>query len=374
MSEQRVRHVKELAQRWVEEGITPALVFIVARRGAVVLHEAFGRLTPEPDSPPLARDTIFPLASLTKPVTATAVMTLVDDGLLGLNRPVSVYIPEFVGDGKEAVLVHHLLSHTSGLQENDVDAHAEAKTGTVEIPDPGENQHARIHEDLYVRYDAPLSRPPGEHMSYSTLGYELLGEIVRRLSGSSLADYARQRIFAPLGMDDTYYIVPGSAKRRVVRRHSDAVGYPFIDSEEFMATPGAGYGAYSTAMDMAVLGQMFLNGGSYGDVRILSPATVSKMTRNQIPGIGGGGLKGEGVEFHAEASWGYGWGIHGQEEWSDYPGTLQSPEAFSHSGTGGIYFWADPVYDLVGAHFCVALEHHRNHDLFVNAVTAAVDD
>ena len=100
MSAQRVEHVVNLAKGWVDGGVTPALVILVARRGVVVAHEAFGNLTPEPDSSPLAHDTIFPLASLAKPITATATMILVEDGLLGLNRPVSEYIPEFVGEGQ----------------------------------------------------------------------------------------------------------------------------------------------------------------------------------------------------------------------------------------------------------------------------------
>ena len=92
-SARRIRLVKDLARSWVDEGITPALIVLAARRGLVVLHEAFGHLGPEPESPPLERDAIFPLSSITKPITATAVMGLVEDGLLGLNRRVSDYIP-----------------------------------------------------------------------------------------------------------------------------------------------------------------------------------------------------------------------------------------------------------------------------------------
>src|SRR5256714_10552574 len=106
MSAQRVRRVAQLAEGWVTQGITPALVVLVARRGVIVLHEAFGRVTPEPDSPPLQRDTIYPLTSITKPITATAAMILAEEGLLGFSRPVSEYIPEFTGEGKGAVMVH----------------------------------------------------------------------------------------------------------------------------------------------------------------------------------------------------------------------------------------------------------------------------
>src|SRR5215467_7971689 len=108
MSARRVRHVGQLAAGWVAQGITSALVVLVARRGVIVLHEAFGRLTPDDDAPPLPPDAIYPIASITKPITATAVMILVEDGLIGLNRPVAEYIPDFVGEGKDRIMVYHL--------------------------------------------------------------------------------------------------------------------------------------------------------------------------------------------------------------------------------------------------------------------------
>src|SRR5438093_9713957 len=96
MSAPRIAQVARLAEGWVRDGIHPALVVLVTRRGVIVLHEAFGKLRPEPDSPPVVRDTIFPIASITKPITATLAMQLVEDGVLGLNRPVQDYLPEFV--------------------------------------------------------------------------------------------------------------------------------------------------------------------------------------------------------------------------------------------------------------------------------------
>src|SRR5262249_50983070 len=160
--------------------------------------------------------------SLTKPITATAAMILVEDGLLGLQRRVSDYIPEFIGEGKQAVMVHHLLTHTSGLRDEDVRAHAAKKRGVVTIPPPEATQHPWINEDLFLRYDAPLWKPPGVEMSYSNCGYNLVGEIVRRVSGQALADFASERIFEPLGMQETFYIVPDVVRARIVRRPLDA--------------------------------------------------------------------------------------------------------------------------------------------------------
>ena len=219
-------------------------------------------------------------------------------------------------------------------------------------------------------------------MSYSSYGYNLLGEIVRRVSGQALVDFARDRIFEPLGMQDTFYIVPDAVRARIVRRPLDAPfaitgarGLPGTETRERQELPLASNGVYSTAMDMAIFGQMFLNRGSYGEARILSPAAVAEMTRNQIPGIGAQFFG----EIFPEASWGFGWSIHGHKK-ALQEGSLHSPQAFDHHGAGGTYCWVDPVYEIVGVYFSVALEHIDDtrvkacYDLFTNAVTAAVVD
>jgi CubicO group peptidase (beta-lactamase class C family) len=369
-SPERMAGVKDLAAGWVDEGITPSLVVLAARRGVIALHEAFGKLTPAEDSPPLETDSLFPMTSITKTITATAAMCLVEDGLLGLNRPVTSYIPEFSGEGKDAVLVHHLLTHTSGLRQEEIDAHVARVSHDVVIPPPDATQHPAVQEWLYERYGAPLWRPPGEEMSYSDLNYDLLGEIVRRVSGASLSDFTTDRIFRPLGMSDTYFVLPESLKHRAVRR---PVGARFSAREEVeMDIPFPAAGLSSTALDMAVFGQMFLNRGRYGDARILSPPTVAAMTRNQIPGIS---VEYFG-EFHDEAYWGYGWDVHGPGKWSNYPAALLPPEAFRHSGLGGVHYWIDPVHGIVGVYFSVNPDPDRPTptEHFVDAVTAAVDD
>jgi CubicO group peptidase (beta-lactamase class C family) len=375
MSARRVQHIAHLAQGWVERDITPSLVVLAARRGVIVLHEAFGYLGPEPDAPALTRDAIFPLTSISKPITATAAMVLVEDGLLGLNRPVAEYIPEFTGEGKNAVMVHHLLTHTSGLRGEDLDTHAETRKGSVAIPPAEATQHPLVHEHLFLRYDAPLWKPPGVEMSYANFNYDLLGEIVRRVSGRSLADLAQERIFAPLGMTDTCYIVPNVVRPRIVMRPADAPEREWLESNEMLETPWPAFGVFSTAMDMAIFGQTFLNGGSYGEARILSPATVAEMTRNQIPGIGARYFF---DQIFPEASWGYGWDILANKK-SLFFGSLYSPAAFEHPGSGGVCLWVDPGYDLVIVYFSVVPRNRPGEDLpdwradlFTNAVTAAV--
>jgi serine-type D-Ala-D-Ala carboxypeptidase len=137
--------------------------------------------------------------------------------------------------------------------------------------------------------------------------------------------------------------------------------------------PSAAYGVYSTAIDMARFGQMFLNRGRYGEKQLLSPATVAAMTRNQIPGISAYFAN----EVFPEASWGLGWDVNGGKK-SRENGALSSTASFSHGGFGGVQLWIDPVYELVGVYFSVWLRTIGDGkfaewpiDLFVDAVTAA---
>jgi CubicO group peptidase (beta-lactamase class C family) len=223
-------------------------------------------------------------------------------------------------------------------------------------------------------------------MSYCNYGYQLLAEIVRRVSAQSFADYTWERIFRPLGMKDTFFVVPDEARQRIVRRPGDAEGatasedtkkwascleidHEFeiaIDSRISQDTPWAFGGAFSTSMDMAIFGQMLLNNGSYGDTRILSHASVHEMTRNQIPGIDAV----YGDEVFPDASWGYGWNVQGNKKgWGS--GSLQSQRAFGHGGAGGVHLWVDPEYEIVAVYFSVLMPAGAVTDAFINSVIAS---
>jgi CubicO group peptidase (beta-lactamase class C family) len=386
MLPERVAHVRDLCAQWVKEGHTPTLGVCVARRGVIVLDEVFGVLGPGPKSPPLARDSIFSICSLTKPITATLVMQLVEDGLLGLNRPAKDYLPELCGEGIEEILVHHLLTHTAGYEflffAEFLARMAEKQRAGFQAPPCPENQHPAINEQLAACWDLPRSTAAGEVMIYSNHNYVLLGEIVRRLSGLSIETLARKRIFDPLGMSDSYFSVPSSVSHRVVQRTSgtpfgpDDPALPDIGGREWQEKPDTGGGAYSTPRDMVTFGQAFLNGGRYGDARILSPAAVATMTRDQIPGVGARLL----LDVVPRASWGYGWQVASPTKWKYYDGSLQPLGTFGHPGAGGINYWIDRDHELVGAYFEVTThmtpDYHLlwNFDLFQNAVTAAIDD
>jgi CubicO group peptidase (beta-lactamase class C family) len=373
MSATRLRHVAHVAKGWVEHGLLRALVIAVARRGVLVLHEAYGTLSAGPDSPAVMLDSIFPLWSISKVITATAVMGLVEDGRLGLNRPVAEYIPEFVGDGKSAVTPWHLLTHTSGLREEAVNAYA-----SPELFAQGFTLAASVSvftpEYLLERYAAPLSTAPGKEMSYCDFNFMLLGEIVQRVSGRSLNDFASERIFEPLGMRDASYILTGERQPRMVRAHPNEVPPDGIGPTGFVEAPWGAASVSSTALDLARFGQMFLDHGGRGDARVLSPASVAQMTRNQIPGISAHFIN----ESFPEASWGLGWSVEGDKRYR-FAGSLRSSATFSHLGWGGLFIWADPMYDLVGVYLSVFPEPNAEMqrwplDLFMDAVTAAALD
>ena len=366
-SPERVARVAALCERWVHDGLTPALVVLVARRGVIFLHEAFGRLRPDSDAP-VQRDSIYPLASVSKPLTATALMCLVEDGLVGLNRPVCEYVPAFNGAGREKITVRHLLTHTSGMHDDDTTALAEQQQGKIDIAPPEPTQHPAINEFVQMRMGAPVRQPPGVEMNYFNFGYTLLGEIVRRVSGRRFEDFCRERVFAPLGMDDTYFTVPAAVSGRVVKRR-EGTPYDWWNSADNEEWPGPAGGGFSTALDMARFGQMFLNGGSYDGARVLSSATVAAMTRDQT-GIRMQ-LPSDETDF-PNCPYGLGWFIFG-EDTSRRSGGLWSRRAFGHTGSGGVMVWVDPAYEVVGVFFFAQLaEEVWTGDLFANAVTASM--
>lgn len=387
MHPERVERARELCAGWVESGHTPSLAVRVARRGVIVLDEAFGVMGPEPGAPPLDRRSLHPLLSVTKPITATVVMQCVDDGQIGLNRPVRDYIPEISGEHTDAILIHHLLTHTSGYADYEDEpfaSHGARKLEERFAPEVALGQHF-LHAALtQAFFDAPLACRPGETMLYASHNYELLTEIVRRVTGRPHWEVARERVFAPLGMDDTFWIVPESEAARVVQRPVDAVGgaaahllFPEYGSRQMQESPYGGGGLFSTPADMSVFGQVFLNGGSYGDARVLSPAAVAAMTRDQIPGLR---ARIAGLDKD-RACWGYGWGIESPTKWGRYRGSLRSLGSFDHGGHGGAYLWVDPVQELVAAYFetCLRMDESGqlllwNCDLFQNVIAAAIAD
>jgi CubicO group peptidase (beta-lactamase class C family) len=391
----RVKRLRELLAGWVECGDTPSVAVCVARHGVVVLHEAFGVLRHGDTTPTLRRDSIFPVLSCAKPITAAAVMCLVEDGLIGLNRPFVDYVPELDVPGVEGLAearVADLLCHTSGIDDLVLEAFREAAAERApDLPPPAPGQHPSLNRAIRLAAGAPLARRPGSAMLYSNFGYNLLGDIVRRVSGQPFWQFVRSRIFEPLGMADSHFVLPPALRERRVYR---APGMPAtewrtafrgIDFPEHDEADRGSNGCASTAWDLAVFLQMLLNGGAYGGRRILSRASVAAMTRPQadttipftLPMINAAG---ERMDVDRSGTgYGYGLFIFAAGDRFRGNGALVSRSGFGHNGYGGAYIWADPEQDVVGVYLSVSPRLHRdspavNSDLFQNAVHAAIID
>jgi CubicO group peptidase (beta-lactamase class C family) len=377
---ERIERARRLLESHAREGRTPAIVALVARRGVVVLDEAHGEL--RPGGPALPRDAIFPITSMTKPITATLAMILVEDGLLSVGRPAREYVPELQGEGIDEVLVHHLLTHTSGWDDNQIFEKLLKSVAAGTAPELPPDAHPIHHGSLWAGLDTPRSRPPGELMIYCNFNYTLLGEIVERVAGKPLEEFARERLFGPLGMESTDYVLRDDLRERVIVRPPGAplkhvmVTMPGVETPAWERMPNGAGGAYSTARDLAVFAQMFLNGGRYGDQRILSPPAVAEMTRNQIPGIGA-------LFFDhpvPEGGYGYGWMMRTWYCWRYLCG-ITPIGSYSHTGAGGNSFWIDPGNELIQVvlEVCMDLSHDFEprswlFDRFQSVIASAIDD
>ena len=372
----RIARARELIHEQVESGRSPGLAAAVARRGTIVLHEAVGSRNPAGD--PMLVDCVFSIASATKPITAAVVMSLVEEGRIGLLQAVRDYLPEFpveVGDG---LLIHHLLTHTGGFDSPLWTG--KYKTRFLEYRDDDVVWGRDPVVNAWLGCMAGLKRrkPPGEAMLYASISYELLGEVVRRVTGMTVGQVMSERIFDPLVMGDTSLMPDDRLQQRMIEQPLDsplvAMGETFGGDFEMMrSSDSAGVGAVSTTLDNITFGQMILNGGTYDGTRVLSNASVKALTTNQIPGV-------PDIMFgHKEASWGYGFSVICQERWPYFGGGLVPPGSVTHAGAGGIDHWVDFDNQIVGAYFEIITEMsemmepissagHRFQDVITSAV------
>ncbi len=342
--------VDRVVERFIERGAFPGAVVAVGHRGKLARLAAYGRLSYEPDAPPAAADTIYDLASLTKVIaTTTMAMILVDEGVLDLDKPVQDFLPRFVGEGKERVTVRHLLTHSSGV-----------------------DWWAPLFEELrgpaaYLeRIQAmPLVYQPGEKMLYSDLGLILLGEILERVAGEPLDEFARRRIFAPLGMDDTLFRPPPALLPRIAPTELDprrgGMVRGFVHDENAYALGGVAphAGLFGTAPDLARFAQMLVNGGVFEHRRIVSRATVEAFTRRTHP------------EFGPDSSRALGWDTKSPEKSS--AGGLFSDRSFGHTGFTGTSMWIDPERELFVILLTNRVHPTRDNQLIRQARPAVAD-
>jgi len=347
MSSERLSRLDDIIAQAIAQQEIPGAVLLVMRHGHIVLHKAYGNAQLVPERRTMSTDMIFDLASITKPVaTATSVMILVEQGKLRLHDKVKLFVPEFTpfqeSGGKQAedACVWHLLTHTSGLPPY---TNADSLARRYGKPCP---------IDSLVAFIARLKKlnPPGEEFHYSCLGFILLAQIVHKVSGQPLDQFAREHIFKPLGMSSTTFCPGAELLPRVVPTEVvDGAPLRGVVHDPLARLQGGvsgNAGLFSSAEDLAVFAHMMLNRGHYGKVRVLSPLTVRLMT-SVYPEA-------------ARTGRGLGWDV--SSAYASNGGELFA-SGYGHTGYTGTSLWIDPATDTA-----VILLANRVHPKDVGSV------
>jgi len=336
ISIERLARIDPIVAESIKNKELPGAVVLVGHHGRIVWRKAYGARAVEPQREAMTTDTIFDLASLTKIVaTATSIMILIERGEVRLADPVVKFIPEMKGGGRDAITVEQLLTHVSGF-----------------APDFDLRERWTGYDEAMKRlYREPLRNSPGARFVYSDINYIALGEVVHRVSGLPLDEFARRNIFTPLGMRDTGFkpspnlsarIAPTEKRRGQMNYLGDSgsdagtQGEQWLrgqvhDPTSFRMGGVAGHaGLFSTADDLAIFCQMMLAGGSYRGAKILSPYGAAMMTQPRAVSDNG-------------AARGLGWDI--ATSFSTNKGDLFPLGSFGHTGFTGTSLWLDPASD-----------------------------
>ena len=359
LSSERLQKISEFTQRAIDEGRHSGFVTMVARRGKVVHFEASGQYGIDNDKP-MGKDALFRIFSMSKPVTAVAMMILYEEDKFQMSDPVSKYLPELADlklytDSEESSAVYNptieqLLTHTAGFtygyraDSEPVDAmYLEADL-----------LNSTDLDDFITRLSAlPLMFEPGTRYHYS-VGFDILGAVVEKISGQSFDVFLKERIFDPLQMDDTFFAVPDNKLHRLTSNHYwNAAESALILPPPGMARPysdvtlfSGGGGLVSTAMDYLVFCEMLRRGGSFNGVRILGPKTVQYMTADHLtPEVRRNGET-DFPESHLYKGQSFGLGVGVMQE-PEFSEVISSAGAYSWGGAAGTKFWIDPEEDLV---------------------------
>ncbi len=327
MSTKHLAYLDEIVGDAVVRKDFPGAVLLVTRKGKVVYKKAFGVSQLVPESRPLTTDMIFDLASVTKPVaTATAVMVLVERGRIRLWDRVKEYVPEFStwygekGVAGEEARLWHLLTHTSGLPP-----YTDAKEAAKRLGDP-----CSTADLATLIAEIPKESPAGTKFVYSCLNYITLAHIVHKVTGKTIAEFAEETIFRPLGMKRTFYRPPEAFWSLCVPTEvvegSPLRGIVHDPLARLQGGVSGNAGLFSTVDDLAVFAQMLLDGGQRGGVRVLSPLSVERMTEI-YPKVGKSGR-------------GLGWDL--DSDYATVQGDLFGPASYGHSGYTGTSIWIDP--------------------------------
>lgn len=344
------------------EGVTPGGVLLVARRGAVALERAAGRLTYDDDAPAVSPSTIYDLASLTKVIaTTTLMMRRVESGALDLDGTAASYLPELKGSPVGGATLRDLLAHSSGLP-----------CCTELFRELGEGLDRDEARARYLKHIAAtdLEVGPRERSIYSDLGVLLLGEILERESGHGLAELVEDEVLDPLGVADTGYLPVDSLRKRIAPTEFDPwrghLPHGEVHDENTHALGGIAphAGLFGTARDVAEFAQAMLNGGAYRGRRIAGRDTIALFTRR--------------AELVPGSSRALGWDTPSDPSSA---GRYFSARSYGHTGFTGTSLWIDPDLELI-----VVLLTNRVHPTRENiairrlrpaihdAVVLAIDD
>ncbi len=315
---QKLLRIDELAHQAIQEGRMPGCVIAFGRHGQIAWLKAYGQKRIEPTGEPMTVDTVFDLASITKPMaTATSVMILVEQGKLRLRDKVSEHFPAFEQGGKQTITIEQLLTHQSGL-----------------IADNPLSDYEQGPEEAWKRIlESSVSYEPGTQFVYSDVGFIVLGKLIEQASGANVHDFSQRHVFQPLGMKETGYLISPELRQRAApteMRDQQWIQGEVHDPRAFRLGGIAGHaGLFSTANDMAIYAQMLLQRGRYRTQQILSGAAIERMTQpvaiqSTLRSLGWDKLSG----------------------YSSNRGEFYSPSAFGHGGFTGTVLWIDPRYDL----------------------------
>ncbi|WP_282159813.1 serine hydrolase domain-containing protein [Ulvibacterium marinum] len=363
MSPERLERIDLMLDQAVGKNNIPGAVALIARNGKIIFHKAYG-MADNTSNKDMEKNTIFRIASQTKAITSTAVMMLWEEGKFRLDDPISMYIPDF---GKAEILdsfnerdstyttrpaenqitIRHLLTHTSGLGYGVIDGDERfqkiyAKAG---ITDLFTTKNISIGESVKKLSKLPLHHNPGEAFVYSE-GLDVLGYFIEVVSGMPFDEFLRERLFDPLGMDDTWFYLPNEKENRLVtvqqKKGSKWEEYPVTFYDPDYPIKGAkrffsgGAGLSSTAKDYATFLQMYLNHGELNGKRILSRTTVRSIMGNQTGDLWGDDIKHYGLAFGVVTPKGQ---DHGGEG---------SVGTFDWGGYFNTQYFADPQEKIIG--------------------------
>lgn len=363
MSGERLDRIDAMCRKAVADRQVPGIVALVARKGKIVFHNAYGMADNEAGKA-MEKDAIFRIASQTKAITSTAVMMLWEEGRFQLDDPISKYIPEFKNTqvltgfsyrdttfrsepAKRPITIRHLLTHTSGLGYGVIDGDERFRMlyEKAGITDLFTTEEISIGESVKKLAGLPLHHHPGDAYTYSE-GLDVLGYFIEVISGMPFDEFLRTRLFEPLGMQDTWFYLPASKANRLVAVQRKQEGewerypvtfydpeYPIKGAKRFFS---GGAGLSSTAKDYATFLQMYLNGGELNGIRILSRTTIQSMMGNQTGDLFGGGNRYYGLAFGVLTQ-------QGQDR-----GGSGSIGTFDWGGYFNTQYFADPEEDIIG--------------------------